>query len=355
MPGSNPSNPAALAPAVPRISLVTGAGGFIGRHVVDQLIAAGAGVRALVRYPDQAAGWPERGIDVIVGDVREPPVVQAATQDVAVVYHCAAATAERCGKAEIYETGLTGLRHVLEGLRRAGGGRLVLLSGLSVLGLRSYEAPAEDLPYSRSGDPEIDVKIDAEQLALDYCGKRGIDVTILRAGFIYGPGDRRNLPKLVEAVRGGKVVYIGSRNNVVPLVHVDDMVRALLLAGQSSTAGGRIYHITDGSRTTIGEFVSHLAELLDSRAPWLWLPYVLPYLGCVSFELLSRVCGGPVPAPLSRSELLFLGTSRFVDLSRARSELGYSPRVGYRDGLPPALQWMNQQSYAKANVVLSGV
>jgi nucleoside-diphosphate-sugar epimerase len=351
--GLNPSNPASLT-AAGAASLVTGAGGFIGSHLVDHLLAEGISVRALVRRPEQAVDLRQRGIDVVVGDVRDPEVVRAATQGVAVVYHCAAATGDHCRKTEIYETGLIGLQQVLEGLRRNGGGRLVLLSGLSVLGLCNFEAPSEELPRRRSGDPEIDIKIDAEKLALDYSARHPVEVTILRTGFIYGPGDRRNLPRLVEAMRGNKVIYIGSRHNVLPLVYISDMVRALLLGGQTRAAAGRVYHITDGSRTTLGDFLDYLAELLECRAPSMRLPYFLPYLGCVAFELLGRILGGPLPAPLSRSELLFLGTSRFVDLARARKELDYCPQVGYRDGLPPALQWIGKQSHAQANVALSG-
>jgi nucleoside-diphosphate-sugar epimerase len=335
-------------------SLVTGAGGFIGSHVVEQLLADRVEVRALLRRADRAAEWRQRGINVVVGDIRDPDLVQTAARDVDVIYHCAAATGDRCTREAIYATGLTGLQNELEALRQQGAGRLVLLSGLSVLGLRNYAGPSEELPLRRSGDPEIDVKVDAEQLALDYARRHGVAVTILRTGFIYGPGDRRNLPKLVDAVRGGKLVYIGTRHNVLPLVHISDMVQALLLAGRSTGAGGRIYHITDGSRTTIGELASFLAGCLGCRPPGFVLPYFLPYVGCVGFELLSRLWGGPVPAPISRSELLFLGTSRFVDVSRARSELGYVPRVGYRDGLPPALQWINEQSYVNANVAVSG-
>jgi nucleoside-diphosphate-sugar epimerase len=316
-------------------SLVTGATGFIGGRVVEALLARGEAVRALVRNP---AKWASpAGVELVAGDTRDPALVREAVAGADVVYHCAAATGEGLDRAAIYATTLEGTRHVLEALRQAGRGRLVLLGGLSVLGLRNLKEPAEDYPYRRSGDPDIDVKIDTEQLARTYHDEHGVDVTFLRAGFVYGPQDRRNLPQLTDALRRGGFLYIGSRHNVVPLVHVEDMARALVAAGRAPAARGRVYHIAEGTRTTIGELVTHLAGLLGCPPPVRTLPYVLPYSALLACEGISRLLGRPVQGPLTRSGLLFLGTSRCVDISRAKQELGYEPKITYREGLAGSL------------------
>jgi len=160
---------------------------------------------------------------------------------------------------------------------------------------------------------------------------------IIRPGFIYGPGDPGNLPRIIRALRRGKFAYIGSRDHVIPIVHVGDVVQAMLLAAQAPSANGRVYQITDGSRTTIGQFIDHLADLLECPRPRRVLPGFLPRLGCVVFDglqLLVPRC----PAPINRSGVRFLGTSRCVDIRRAREELGYAPRVGYREGLAETLR-----------------
>jgi nucleoside-diphosphate-sugar epimerase len=123
----------------------------------------------------------------------------------------------------------------------------------------------------------------------------------------------------------------------MPIVYISDMVQAMRLAARTPAARGRAYHITDGSRTTIGEFIDCLAGLLGCSSPRTVLPFVVPYLGCVFFEALAdlRIYRGK--APISRTNLNFLGYSRHIDITRARQELGYTPQVSYREGLQLAL------------------
>jgi len=322
-------------------TLVTGAGGFIGSHVVDELLARGEAVRALVRDPTVAAGLRARGVEAVVGDVRDPDAVAAAARGAAVVHHCAAAPDEG--------TNLRGVENLLEALRETGG-RAVLITGLSVLGLRDLDPATEGLPYRASGDPGAAAKIRIERLALDCHRRHGVAVTILRPGFVYGPRDRRNLPQLLEALRQGKLVYIGSRDNVVPLVHVADMARAMLLAGAAPHASGRVYHIADGSRTTIGELAEHLARLLGCPPPRTVLPYFLPYTACVAFGLLRRLGLGFLPAPITPDALLFFGTSRFVDIGRARRELGFTPLEDFRRGMAATVRSIQGEHHEQSTV-----
>jgi nucleoside-diphosphate-sugar epimerase len=328
-------------------TLVTGATGFVGRHVVEDALARGESVRALVRHPEQAAQLQKQGLEVVVGDIRDVGLLPAAVRGADVVVHCAAAVGAHYSRADIYATNLDGVRNLLEAMRQAGRGRVVLLSSINVLGTRNLEAATEDLPCRPSNDPAADVKIEAERLAEAY-GRQGLDVTILRPGFIYGPRDTRNLPKLIDALRRGRFRYIVSRDNVVPLVHVRDVVQALRLAARVPAARGRVYHITDGSRTTIGQLVDFLAQELGSPPPQRVLRFGVARTACVLFEWLGRLRRRP--APITRAALRFLGTSRFVDIGRARAELGYQPEVLYREGVPSTLQWLKEQAHGHADI-----
>jgi nucleoside-diphosphate-sugar epimerase len=321
-------------------TLVTGATGLVGSHVVDALLHRNAPVRALVRDPAKRADLEKRGVEVFAGDVRNPATFDGALKDVDVIQHCAAAVGHYT-KKEMYATNLTGVKNLLEACRRQGGKRVVLVSSVNVLGTRNLNPATEDLPCRYSRDPAADVKIDAERLALEYA-RQGVEVTIVRPGFIYGRGDSRNLPKLADAIRRGKFRFMGSRDNVVPIVHVEDVAQALLLAAKTPAARGQIYHITDGSRTTIGELVEFLAWHLGCPTPQKVLPYTVPYLACVVFGALNKLGLRKRPGPVTRASLRFLGTSRFVDITRARNELGYSPRVHYRDGMAAALEWIRE-------------
>lgn len=318
-------------------TLVTGANGFVGGCLVDELVARGEKLRALVRDRDQAAALEERGIEAFVGDVTCPETLAAPLRGVSIVQHCAAAVGPEKSAAEIYATNRDGLRHLLAAAAVAGRPRVVVLSSINVLGTRDLDPAAEEVACRRSGDPAADVKIEAEAIALDYHRRDGLPVTILRPGFIYGPGDPHNIPRLAGAIRRGKFAFLGSRDNVVPIVHVRDVVQAMLLAGSKPEAAGRVYHITDGSRTTIAELVDVLAARLGCPPPRKTLPLIIPRAGCLLFETLFRLGLRKRPGPINRAGLRFLGTSRWVDIARARTELGYSPQILFREGLAETL------------------
>jgi nucleoside-diphosphate-sugar epimerase len=232
---------------------------------------------------------------------------------------------------------------MLEAMQSAGQGRFVFVSTLNVLGTRHLNYANEQTPYRRSSDPAADVKIAAEKLVLSFHTRQSVDVTIVRPGVIYGPGDRHNLPKLIRAIERGKFAYIGSRNHLIPLVHVRDVVQALILAGETPCARGRVYHITSDERVTISEFVDRLAALIGKPLPTKVLPYLLPYAGCILFEWLGRLRLYGGPAPIARNSLRFLGTSRSIDITRARQDLGFVPSVVYQTGLIETVRAMREE------------
>jgi nucleoside-diphosphate-sugar epimerase len=332
------------------ITLVTGATGFVGSHVVDALRERDDAVRVLIRDGQKADGFRERGMEVVVGDLRDAAVMGEAVRGVNVIHHCGAAVGPY-SKKEIYATNLGGVRTLLDAVRNAGRARIVLLSSVNVLGTRNLDPATEVTPYQYSGDPAADVKIEAEKLALDYHRQFGVDVTILRPCFIYGPRDPHNLPKLISSMQRGKFRFIGSRDNIVPIVHVEDVARAMLLAAGKPAARGRIYQISDGSRTSIGDLVNQLAELLHCPKPEKVLPYLVPRLGCSVFEWLQRLGLRKKPGPVTRASLRFVGTSRYIDIRRAREELGYTPQITLQEGLGPSVSQILENSDVGAPAV----
>jgi nucleoside-diphosphate-sugar epimerase len=334
-------------------ALVTGATGFIGSHVVDALWLNEGHVHALVRDPAKAVGLRERGVHVTVGDMRDRSVLDAALREVDTVFHCAAAGGEYLSRRELFAHNPEGARQLFDAARSAGA-HVILLSGLNVLGLRNLDPAVEDLPRRRSKDASTDVKIAIEELATQAAERYSQRITVLRPGFVYGPRDERNLPRLLQAIRLGKFSYIGSADNVVPIIHVSDVVQAMLLAAATPGTGLRIYHITDGSRTTMGDVAGYLASLIDCPPPQRRVPYALAWLVCVAFDWLRPLRHGR-PGPVTRSALFFVGRSRAVDIGRAARELGFAPRVGYREGMAAALRWMEVHSDASLAQPAGGI
>jgi nucleoside-diphosphate-sugar epimerase len=303
-------------------SLVTGATGFIGRKLVTFLACRGEAVRA--QYRDDAKrrlylSGVGSDAEVIRGDVCDPQFMRDAVADASVIYHCAAAHST-CPEAEIMRTNLDSVRCLFTSIRDAGTTpRVILMSSINVLGNGSFADGTEKLPRKRTHDLHVDLKIAAEELAEQWIAQ-GVDVVILRPGLVYGPGDP-HLLQLAKAIYLGRFVFIGSRNNVVPLVHVSDMAESICAAASAPVNRGRIYHIADGSRTTIGELVRQLCRVLDCPEPKRVLPAAVPRLANSVCGLLGR--NGPV----SQSALRFLGSSRYVNIELARTELSFDPRI----------------------------
>ncbi|MCH2129431.1 MAG: NAD-dependent epimerase/dehydratase family protein [Pirellulaceae bacterium] len=317
------------------IQLVTGASGFVGSHLVQHLCSLGKTVRALVRRPEAKVGLRNKGVLAVSGDVCDRTRLCQVVRGADVIYHCAAASS-LCSDDEIRRTNLDGTRNLLHAVRTEGAGRIVFISSLNALGSTSYENATESAPVIRSGEVHADVKIDSEQLALQFGDTHDIEVTILRPGLIYGPGERY-IPKLAKSVQNGTFRFIGSRENVVPLIYVHDMVRLMVAAACTGTARGKIYHATDGSRTTIGDLVDTLADLNGSARPRHLLPYFVPRLACSMFEQFGKT------SPISRTALRFLGTSRHVNMDLAKRELGFQPYVNLQEGLHQTVHWMQQE------------
>jgi nucleoside-diphosphate-sugar epimerase len=148
----------------------------------------------------------------------------------------------------------------------------------------------------------------------------------------------------------GATGFIGSH---VIDAHISDMVQAKLLAGATPMAAGRVYHIADGTRTSIGDFIRFLALQVGADPPRRTLPLLLHMLACLTFDLWNRLSPWPLHGPISRGALHFLGTSRFVDICRARVELGFFPRVSYRDGLANTLAWIHEERNGRPQPALS--
>jgi len=333
------------------IALVTGATGFVGSHILGALLDRGERVRALVRDSKKAQVLRDHGVEVVEGDLLDPSSLGAAVSGAGPIYHCAAAVGPERSVEEIIETNLTGMSRLCDAVASAKAGRIVLLSSINVLGTRHLDPATEDVSCRRSHDPAADVKIDAEEVALERFRQGKIDVVILRPGFIYGPGDTHNLPILAYSIRKGRFAFIGSRHNFVPLVHVADVVQAMVLAGTVPGASGRTYHICDGSRTTIGDLVDLVARLQGCPVPRRVVPFFLAYFACVAFELRARLGPMLIKPPISRAGLRFIGTSRFVDISRARTELGYKPSISYREGVAATLQRIPNEPLNRATHV----
>lgn len=322
---------------------VTGATGFIGGRLVQALVEDGHQVRALVRDPARAPLLQPSGVEVVGGDLGDPAGLEEAVRGASLVFHCAGLVGDWLRAGDAHRVNVEGTRALMAACASTGVERVVHLSSLSVYGLGHHHGTDETAPLRSSGEAYIDSKIDAERMVQVYTGRAGPEVVVLRPGFVYGPGDRRFLPTLLDALAGGRFVYVGDGRKLLNLSHVDDVARGMLLAATEPAAAGEAYNLTDGTATSLRDFVEFLCRQLGIPAPTRRIPPAAAWAACRAAEAVARARRAEVAPRLSRGRMRFLYYSQHYSAEKARLGLGYRPRFSYREGIPPTLVWYREQ------------
>jgi nucleoside-diphosphate-sugar epimerase len=325
------------------VALVTGGTGFLGNRLVRALVGRGDRVCALVRDPARGEDLRALGVELVQGDMTDEASLRRAVEGVERVFHTAGLVGDWLIRRQAVEVNVEGTRRLLSAAVEAGVTRLVHLSSLSVLGSKHHYGTDESAPYVY-GDPYTDTKIDSERVAREFGAAGRIEVAVIRPGFVYGPGDRVFLVPLVERLRRRRFAFIGDGAKELNSVYVDDVASAALLADETPQAAGQVYNITDGRSTTLREFVTFITDYLDLPRPTRQLPVPIARSATAVMEPFAHAVRAKHAPPLNRSRLRFLLYNQRYSIERARRELGYEPRFSYREGLPPALDWIRQNA-----------
>ncbi|MCA1844971.1 MAG: NAD-dependent epimerase/dehydratase family protein [Actinobacteria bacterium] len=337
------------------LAFVTGGTGFVGGRLVDALLEGGHKVRALVRDPARAPLLQRSGVELVRGDLARPDGLDEAVAGAAVAFHCAGLVGDWLRPDEAQRVNVEGTRVLLAACAAAGAARVVYLSSLSVYGLGQHRGTDESAPlrYSGGSDAYIDSKIDAERMVRMYVDRAGPEVVILRPGFIYGPGDRLFLPKVLAALGGGQFAYVGDGTKLLNLSYVDDVAAAMLLAATVPAAAGQTYNVTDGTETSLRDFVEFLCRELGIPAPTKRIPPPVAFAACYAAEALARARRAKQAPRLSRGRMRFLYYNQLYSGDKARRQLGYRPRYTYREGIAPTLAWYREQNLLPDALVAS--
>jgi len=327
------------------IVLVTGATGFTGGHLAASLASRGYDVRALVRPKSlekfQRSPLAAAGIAAVAGDLVDAGAVAHAADGVKVIYHIAATYREAGQPDAAYRAiNVQGTHNVLEAAERGGVTRVVHCSTGGVHGHIAQPPANEDSPFN-PGDVYQETKLEAEQLARDYGRTHRVEVVVARPIGIYGPGDTRFL-RMFRGLARGRFPVLGSGEVFYHLTYIDDLVAGFRLCGEVPGAAGRTYILAGARYTTMNQLVAMVANELKVKPPRLHLP-VWPFW---TAGLLCEMICIPlrIEPPLYRRRVDFYTKSRAFDISRARAELGFDPKVTLEDGIHRTAQWYRENN-----------
>jgi len=329
------------------IAVVTGSTGFIGSHLVDALLARGATVRALVR-PETPAGTRDARVPHWEADllddrsVRDSPVWEGATH----VFHLAGITTGRT-LAQFRAGNVFPTANVLAAIaaRPAPRPRVVLVSSQAAAGpasspegsVREGDRPVPVEAYGRS-------KLQAEQAVARYRDVMGI--TVIRPSAVYGPRDREFL-RVFKQATGRLALHAVPQDNSFSLVHVHDLVRALLLAAEQPEAVGRTFFVGGEPPVTWRMLYDAVAEAAGASPLQVQLPMAATRIAAGAGDVLSMLTGRPTI--LNRNRAAMARPRYWVcDSSAARETLGWMPQVTLQDGVREAYLWYVDVGWLRA-------
>jgi 2-alkyl-3-oxoalkanoate reductase len=331
--------------------LVTGATGLIGRHLVRRLLQEGNRVRILVRRQPPAELMGDRNIDVFLGDLGDPVAVDRAVAGTEIVYHLGATMN---GSVHDHERGtVCGTQNIVDSVLRHDVDRLVYISSLSCLhAAASGRGPAvtEDWPmepFPTKRGAYTQAKTEAEKIVRDAVRNRNLRAILLRPGRVFGPGMTLLTPEVARRV-GNLFVILGDGTRELPLVYVEDVVDAIVLAARASKFDGSVFHVVDRTRITQNQVVGDYVLKNAKKANIFHLPIAVLYALALGFEVLSKVLSRPVPLSIYRVNSAMARLQ--FDCSRAENELGWQPLVGTASGLQ---QTMAAERASSANNVFA--
>lgn len=333
--------------------LVTGGAGFLGRALTRALAARGYTVHALDLRPGME---PHDLVRPFTGDIRDFAAVREAARGCATVFHTAAimnflGICSGAVRRQVYGVNVDGTRNVIRACREQGVARLVYTSTDSVCYSREPLVDGdESLPYAeRCLDIYAKTKIEAEKEVLAADDPGGLRTVAIRPAGIWGAGDGCYMvSKLVsELEKGSFVATVGDCTSLADNTHVDNLVRAELLAAEKlieapGTVGGNAYFITDEEQMNLIEWFRPLIEGLGYRVPQRSIPTRLMYGLAFIMECLHRL-GGPRPF-MTRLEVHNLTCSFTFRCDRARRDLGYAPSIGRDQGMKQCIEHYREKS-----------
>jgi nucleoside-diphosphate-sugar epimerase len=336
-------------------ALVTGGGGFLGRYIVEQLLARGDRVTVFARghYPELG----RLGATLIRGDIRDLDGITQASEDVDVVYHTAAKAGLWGPRSEFYEVNVTGTENVIEACRRQGVAKLIYTSSPSVIFDGTDQCGVgEAYPYPEDYEnPYPETKALGERRVIE-ANRNGLLTTSLRPHLIFGPRDNHLLPALLKRAAQGRVPQVGDGTNRVDLTYVEDAAAAHLLAAEALVPGspasgapgaGTVYFISQGAPVTLWTWIRNLLAELDLppirvRIP-LWAARAAGAVLATTYRALP-LRGEPPLTPFLASEL---AQNHYYDIGRARRELGYRPTHTMAEATQKTVAWLKTSAPSK--------
>lgn len=322
-------------------AMVTGGGGFLAGHLIDKLVTAGHFVRAVELPGRDVQRLEGLDVEIIPGDLCDPDLAARTCEGMDVVFNPAALAAPLGPWKRFWSINVELVENVIAGCKKSGVKRLVHVSSPSAVfdGSDHFNAD-ETLPYPKKFlNYYSATKAESEKRVLAANGK-DIETVAIRPHAIWGPRDRTLFPRIIERAKSRRLVQVGDGTNIISTLYVENGADALILAATADRSPGKAYFVTDKDTVNLWDFLRRIINDLGLPPIRARIPYPLAYaLGAAQEALWTalKLAGEPTITRYSAAEL---AKNHSYSIDRARSDLGYEPKISREEGLQRFYAWV---------------
>ena len=325
--------------------LLTGATGMVGMALLPRLIAEGYDVSVMLRPSSDRSVVDQHPVRVVEGDLADPESLATVVDGIDCVVHAAAHVGD-WGPAEKYrERNVYALEHLITAARQVPIKRWIQISSLGIYPARDHHGTDESTPADLTGlDGYTRTKAEAEVVLNRHIQEHQFPAVILRPGFIYGPGDRHVLPRIVKKFQSGKMKMIGNGQKKLNNTSVGNLNDAVVLALKQDDVLGETFNIRDERLVTREEFVSTIANFIGADYPKS-VPVPVARMLVAVVERLAKLRGAKEAPFVTRASFKFLNQNLEFSIDKAKRVLEFAPRDDFQDGMAEALAWAKSNGH----------
>lgn len=310
--------------------LVTGATGFIGSHLSEELVRRGHKVTCLVRENSDLKWIENTELKIIIGDCRKIESLYKAVDGIDYIFHLAGLT-KACSETDFFCANADGTKNIITATLENNPNlkRFVYISSLAAVGPSQNGSPLKEdtdpHPVSSYGRS----KLEGEKVVLKY--KEKLPVTVIRPSAVYGPRDK-DLFVFFKLLKKGIFPYWGKC--YYSLVYVDDLIQGIILAAENKKAEGQVYFMSDSKFYTNEEIMNAISSALGIKAFRLRIPKpFMPFFAYIGERIIKN-------GIINRDKIKELSYSHWIcDTTKAKDELGFIPKVRLKEGMKWTADW----------------
>lgn len=330
--------------------LLTGATGFVGKHLTNALLKDGYKIKALIRENSNTEDLDKKSLSLVCGDIKDKTSLCEATKDTDIVIHAAALMAnyEHLAKEEFYQVNVTGTQNLLNASMKNDIKHFIHISTVGVLGSTGGNIGSEKSSYGSHLSKYEWSKQKAEKIVLNFGSSNNFPITILRPTQLYGPGMKHGWLDISRLILKGKFKVIGKGDSRLHLTYIDDFVHAILLIIGKEKAFGKTYIVGGDDIRTLREIYKIIADTLKVKEPSA-LPYPMVYLAASFLDLIPENLKPENLRLLTRHRVRFYNEDHVFDTSKIRKDFDYRPNTDLSTGFKNTCDWFRQKGYLKGN------